>query len=154
MREHVDYPADCFDVAVRDGYRPIQWRLSIYHATDFAHHSSWSQGLRHQNHLAQQCQLHHLLDMRRGLILLKPVDQTETDPGRGNCLTACLASIMDLGIDEVPYFRVYDDWWELLQEWLRGHGLFAIRVSACPDEVFPTPDVHCILTGLSPRNSV
>ena len=92
--------------------------------------------------------------MRRGLILLKPVDQTETDPGRGNCLTACLASIMDLGIDEVPYFRVYDDWWELLQEWLRGHGLFAIRVSACPDEVFPTPDVHCILTGLSPRNSV
>lgn len=49
------------------------------------------------------------------------VDQTrfgDEGPG-GNCLVACVASIMDLSIGEMPEISTDDPyWWETLQKWL------------------------------------
>jgi hypothetical protein len=66
---------------------------------------------------------------------MKPVMQTEFGQGRGNCLSACLASIMEIPVDVVPNF-CYDGaddepfgllppgstWLERLAHWLSNHG--------------------------------
>lgn len=82
-----------------------------------------------------------------------PVDQTETELGRGNCLAACVASILDLDISEVPNFRLSPDAWESMQEWLSLRGLCAVRVSL-GSIVRAKPGLSCIVTGNSPRNPV
>lgn len=37
-----------------------------------------------------------------------PVMQTIIDKGKGNCFSAALASILELKLEDVPYFRVID----------------------------------------------
>ena len=61
---------------------------------------------------------------------MKPVDQTKMHApphSKGNCLAACIASIMELSIDEVPALEELrsDVWWGYLWYWLelRGWGL-------------------------------
>jgi hypothetical protein len=58
-----------------------------------------------------------------------PVYQTIfTAPG-GNCLQACLASIFELPLEEVPHFAAIetDDWWEQCQAWCITHrGVYPI----------------------------
>jgi hypothetical protein len=52
-----------------------------------------------------------------------PVDQTVTDPVLGNCLSACVASILELPIEEVPWFN--EDpatWWERFGAWCEARG--------------------------------
>lgn len=85
---------------------------------------------------------------------MRPVRQTETELGRGNCLAACVASLLELEIGEVPNFRLATDPWGGMQAWLGARGLFAVRCPADPERIYPTPRVHCILTGPSPRNPV
>jgi hypothetical protein len=87
-------------------------------------------------------------------LIITPVLQSETELGRGNCLAACVASILELSTDEVPNFRLAPDPWVALQTWLVDRGLVAVRVAAGPEAVYPMPKVHCILTGPSPRNPV
>ncbi len=82
-----------------------------------------------------------------------PVLQTEFVRGRGNCVAACVASIFNLPLAEVPNFRLAEDQWVALQEWLGGQKLCAIRFPAEADCLWPVPNgVHCILTGNSPRH--
>lgn len=89
---------------------------------------------------------------------MRPVVQTETALGRGNCLAACVASVLELPIEDVPNFRLAVNQWVALQEWLAGRGLFAIRFRLGPDDdgflPMPVPEVDCILVGDSPRNPV
>jgi hypothetical protein len=44
-----------------------------------------------------------------------PVKQTifKTETTKGNCLTACVASIFDLPIEKVPYFAEFEDDWQI-----------------------------------------
>lgn len=65
---------------------------------------------------------------------MKPVMQTVLGPG-GNCFSACLASLFELSIDEVPnFFEVagYDDadWWGAVRAWLgiRGYGVMFLEL--------------------------
>lgn len=54
---------------------------------------------------------------------MKPVMQTETGE-YGNCFSACLASILELPIEQVPNFiRSGDDFWKDCEGWLRQFGL-------------------------------
>lgn len=57
---------------------------------------------------------------------MKPVDQTilHNDPyGRiGNCLQACVASITEQPLDQVPHFAESDTWELDMLEWLTLHG--------------------------------
>ena len=64
---------------------------------------------------------------------MKPVYQTKfggsSDPPeeQGNCLAACLASIFELTLDEVPDFGEHLDngtWFTILQQWLSKRNLY------------------------------
>lgn len=58
---------------------------------------------------------------------MKPVMQTKLGSPGGNCFPACVASLIELDIDDVPDFCNNDDedydWAPDLSEWLRPRGL-------------------------------
>ena len=63
---------------------------------------------------------------------MKRVDQTiftgDKEGRFGNCFQACVASILELPLEEVPHFCAEDDWWGLLTRWLYKRGLFAVDI--------------------------
>jgi hypothetical protein len=55
---------------------------------------------------------------------MKPVMQSIVDPVNGDCLRACIASIFELPLEEVPHFVALGTGWHAaLQNWLRPMGL-------------------------------
>lgn len=102
-----------------------------------------------------------------------PVDQTlfgvesnrACSAAPGNCYAACLASIFECGLSDVPDFahfwkpgmtpnEAWPDYERANNNWLVGRGLALISTPVlslqCSDPDNFTP--HCILTGPSPRN--
>jgi hypothetical protein len=78
-----------------------------------------------------------------------PVDQTTFGHPGGNCFSACVASLLHLGIDEVPYFMSNPgDWFVRFADWLKPFGLFPLHLQV---KGWDVPDVYCILGGKSPR---
>ena len=61
---------------------------------------------------------------------MTPVDQTRFGVGNGNCLAACLASLLNLRLDQVPDVMAADDWWEQLCGWARGLGWALIHLDS------------------------
>jgi len=41
---------------------------------------------------------------------MTPVDQSICDEGRGDCMRATVASVLDLEIIQVPHFILFDEW--------------------------------------------
>jgi hypothetical protein len=90
---------------------------------------------------------------------MKPVEQTvpvRTEEAAGNCFAACLASIMEVGIDDVPNLgadELQSAYMERVQFWLAQRGLCAIQTlhrwttTGCS---IPFPG-HAILVVGSPR---
>ena len=90
---------------------------------------------------------------------MKPVDQTvfydpdaPADQQRGNCWSACLASLLELDIADVPNFVQIDvnggeNWFTYTMRFLneRGYHLTSIDTHAPGDD----PYIQC---GLSPRS--
>jgi hypothetical protein len=67
---------------------------------------------------------------------VKKVDQTIFGTGKGNCFAACVASILELPIEEVPNFcDAPGNWLVPFKAWLAERGLFAIIVehATCVD---------------------
>ena len=66
-----------------------------------------------------------------------PVTQTILlgDPSgeRGNCFAACIASILELPIEQVPNFCNHDDWRLRTNEWLSLRGLAYLDVNLVGD---------------------
>jgi hypothetical protein len=91
---------------------------------------------------------------------MTPVDQTTFGVKRfpylpGNCLSACVASILDLPIESVPLFVEKSDpcdgvWSERLDAWLQQRGLRALILPA--SVVFVPPLGFYILYGRSVKN--
>jgi len=91
---------------------------------------------------------------------MKPVMQTIIDRNQGNCWSACIASLLELPIEEVPPFVKLDrnGFLELAQEWLGKRGLFILRIRMpraylTGDDMrwHGIPEALCIATGKSPR---
>lgn len=108
---------------------------------------------------------------------MTPVHQTRfyepdapPDQQRGNCLTAVVASLLDLPIEAVPNF-VQDDvdhsnddpdwnWWTRLHRFIREHGhemryLRPVDSPTCPEgSPFPDPEPgeFYAVVGISPRD--
>lgn len=91
---------------------------------------------------------------------MTPVDQTTFGTKRwphlpGNCLSACVASILDMPIENVPLFVEKGDpvdgiWPERLERWLAGRGLGALIL---PKSVVLAPPLgFYILYGRSVKN--
>ncbi len=89
---------------------------------------------------------------------MKPVDQTKFGYPEGNCLMACVASILEVALDELPdlFERcctvredgiTWDDgdWWEVLQEGVAAHGWTASYEAARYD--MPHPPAYAIAGG-------
>lgn len=49
---------------------------------------------------------------------------TDTRPGGppGDCLRACVATLLDQPYDQVPHFALAADWWDELRRWARTSG--------------------------------
>ena len=59
---------------------------------------------------------------------MKPTLQT-TFGLNGNCLLACLASIMEIDIETIPYTNDYDDWQDELNKWLiDNHNIYLMSI--------------------------
>lgn len=96
---------------------------------------------------------------------MKPVFQTVIDhnpsEGRiGDCFRACLASLLELPIDDVPAPEAYDNaaaWWRVYRDWLRARGL-AILTHTEDEAIWrdwfvrTQGDVYHIASGPSPRH--
>jgi len=86
---------------------------------------------------------------------MKPIDQTTFGDKKGNCLSACLASILELPLDYVPNFCVDyspESWWGEMQKWLNARGVIAIEVELNDHlRMQVVPGMYCVLSGKSPR---
>jgi hypothetical protein len=87
-------------------------------------------------------------------LIVTRVTQTETALGRGNCLAACVASLLDLPLEDVPNFRLAGDSWTAMQGWLQSRGLQATEIATRSARMRCVPKDPCILVGNSPRNPV
>jgi hypothetical protein len=90
---------------------------------------------------------------------MKPVDQTilptEGVPMRGNCFAACLASLLELPLEEVPHVMEHDNWRERTNEWLAtlGLGLIEVRIDVEEPALFLLPqNMWLIATGTTRRH--
>ncbi len=89
---------------------------------------------------------------------MKPVKQTLFEPGKGNCFAVCVASLLEMPLEDVPHFLVdypNQDWWEVFQTWLGDRNLFAIEVTLKENEAVLAGlpcGTHCMITGKSPRH--
>jgi hypothetical protein len=64
---------------------------------------------------------------------VKPVFQT-IQGDNGNCLQACVASIFELPLEEVPHFLEADEgWFERFAAWLRERDLVYINYKLTPE---------------------
>lgn len=81
-----------------------------------------------------------------------PVDQTEFGQ-RGNCMAACLASILEIDIQKVPDFYQSDvneprvGWWNELRQWLAGFGVAPLLLAGHES----LRDTWAIAGGRGPR---
>jgi hypothetical protein len=77
------------------------------------------------------------------------VEQTIfTAPG-GDCFPACLASLLDLPLAEVPNHQG-TDWWDAYQGWLAERGL-TLGYVTCTELPGAAPAGYAILGAHSPR---
>lgn len=82
---------------------------------------------------------------------MKFIDQTTFGMPGGNCFSACLASLLDISIEDVPYFNdpPAHRWFLRAQAWLRPQGLYIVTYSF--GHGFAPDGLH-ILGGHSPRD--
>lgn len=85
---------------------------------------------------------------------MKPIDQTKNldDGQRGNCLAACLASVLELGLGQVPEFEELPpgEWKVELPKWAASIGVAITRRQAGEFN----PSEHYIAVGYSPRGNL
>lgn len=84
---------------------------------------------------------------------MKPVHQTNFDPKIGNCMAACIASILELPIEIMPNFHNDDEahdntWYIDWQRWLEPYNIQLLTFQAGGDW---DPTGYSILAGQSPR---
>lgn len=88
---------------------------------------------------------------------MKAVDQNVFDAKRGNCFAACIASILEIGIDEIPNFAEEEDIQKAANEWLKTRGKQLLSI--CFDSVdslkktYFNTNTYCLLCGRSPRKN-
>ena len=65
--------------------------------------------------------------------------QTNFSATEGNCFQACVASLFELNLDEVPHFLsgengTGDEWWYIYNDWLSGKfNMFAHYIELVDD---------------------
>lgn len=88
---------------------------------------------------------------------MKPVTQTILGEN-GNCFEACLASILECDLGEIPYFGAYDTneglaWGRAVNAWLKGRGLQYLEVSPGSNFLWEYVDTYHLLIGPTERST-
>jgi len=80
---------------------------------------------------------------------MKPVYQTIINKENGNCLSACIASLLELPLEGVPNFSEREDWYNHLDEFLEQFDLewFQLKYSKQTEYLLRG---YYILSGESP----
>ncbi len=82
---------------------------------------------------------------------MKPIDQNTFGAPGGNCFSACVASLLEISINEVPYFMEdQNDWWDYFSEWLKPFGFYPLCF-VLKQSNFYHPSGYHILSGQSSR---
>ncbi len=79
------------------------------------------------------------------------VKQTKFGFEEGNCFAACIASLLELPIEEVPNFCTNKEWQLETNRWLSKFGLCFWDFTWGNGQQIDKP-ILCILTGPSPRD--
>lgn len=78
------------------------------------------------------------------------------DGRTGDCLRACLASLLDVKTEQVPHYMMFDDWREKLNAWLeqeRGMALVELDAERGLDRLYPLPPrTFLIVAGTTHRH--
>lgn len=85
---------------------------------------------------------------------MRKVDQTVFGFPHGNCFAACVASLLEIGIDDVPDLGDWNsDWLLPLNRWLArsGLGYVEFHIAGEPSQRLPR-GLYAILGGQSPRH--
>ena len=87
---------------------------------------------------------------------MKPVMQTKFGPIEGNCFHACIASLLEVPIEEVTIDNDpnSDKWFDTLQLYLKPKNLFFLEVRidvAVNYPLYEMNGIYCVFTGKSPR---
>lgn len=86
---------------------------------------------------------------------MKPIHQTMLNNTNGNCLQACIASIFELDLDEVPNFMDADDWEKAYHEYLMNLGYYYLTFDIKEmkkDHPSFIPHGYHLIIGESPRS--
>lgn len=89
---------------------------------------------------------------------MKPVDQLVVGKlGLGDCFRACVASIFEFPIEEMPNYwdQTQDahEFWMLVNEWTRKRlGVACITVSVAKEHAYIMDDVLCVAQGRQNRS--
>ena len=83
-----------------------------------------------------------------------PTLQTKFD-GEGNCLSAVIATMFDVGIDDIPVFEDGDNWASDLTTWMSGRfGKIAVQVKLPPEEETLLFNDSLVITTINSNNSM
>lgn len=82
-------------------------------------------------------------------VQMKPVMQTKTAEGEGNCFNACVASLLEIEIDTIPEWEEKPGWSLEFEKWLSARfRMYPIWINR-PFSLRPFG--YYILSGKSPR---
>ena len=87
---------------------------------------------------------------------MTPVIQTLFGDKKGNCLSACIASILEISIDKVPCWADEKNWADAVSNWLyKNYGLRYLEVSRTDHIEYFSEQSECfyIMSGKSPRGN-
>lgn len=91
---------------------------------------------------------------------MKPVDQTKFGFGSGNCEAACIASILEIPLEDIPDFHGNDPtdaeaYWQNVRKWCedKPFTIIPIKFSDGHDPKEFLKDCWVIASGPSPRGT-
>ena len=79
---------------------------------------------------------------------MTPLQQTIFGGQNGNCLQACIASLLDKPLDEVVHFIDCDDWYKALELYMMREGYYTMLDNCV--ECYPEYTYY-LAWGYSPR---
>ena len=85
---------------------------------------------------------------------MKKVLQTDLTPEGGNCFSACIASVLEIGINEVPNVAKDFAWFQIMDEFVNkyGYGLYLMERKEIPVSDIWCKHAYIIANGQSPRH--
>jgi hypothetical protein len=82
--------------------------------------------------------------------VMKPIHQTQFGSKHGNCLQACVASVLEMPLERVPHFVLFDDWIGEFDSFLARFGLTSLTLDAHQVNEWKPVGFH-LIGGKSPR---